>query len=146
MNVEPNFEKFTKEAKQALVYAQEKAKEAKRNYVGTEHILQGVLSQTHSLGGVILANFGLNAENVAMVIKNVSKINPVTGSPQKGWGVLSAKAKKVIEDAVRCAHLYNHNYIGTEHLLFALVSQDETAATIIMEDMRVNPEDIKQHF
>lgn len=137
------FEKFTKEAKQALIIAQEKAKEAKRNYVGTEHMLMGVLSQKQSLGATILAGFGVSLENVDLVIKNVGRVNAPQSSPQDGWGGLSGKAKKVIEEAVRAAHTYNHTYVGTEHLLYALVSQEETAATVILENMKVSPVDIR---
>lgn len=140
---ESNFEKFTKEARQALVVAQEKAKEAKRNYVGTEHVLMGVLSQKQSLGATILSGFGVNLENVDMVIKSVGRVNAPQSSTQNGWGGLSGKAKKVIEEAVRSAHQYNHSYVGTEHLLFALVNQDDTAATVILENMKVNPADVK---
>jgi len=141
-----NFEKFTKEAKQALVIAQDMAKEAKRNYVGTEHMLIGVLSQKQSLGATILAGFGVSMENVDLVIKNVGRVNAPQASPQNGWGGLSGKAKKVIEEAVRSAHIYNHSYIGTEHLLYALVCQDETAATVILENMKVSPADVKDQL
>jgi ATP-dependent Clp protease ATP-binding subunit ClpC len=141
-----NFEKFTKEAKQALVVAQDKAKEAKRNYVGTEHVLIGVLSQKQSLGATILAGFGVSLENVDLVIKNVGRVNAPQSSPQNGWGGLSGKAKKVIEEAVRSAHIYNHSYIGTEHLLYAMVCQEQTAATVILENMKVSPIDIKDQL
>ncbi len=141
-----NFEKFTKEAKQALIVAQEKAKDAKRNYVGTEHVLMGVLSQKQSLGSTILGGFGVSLENVDMVIKSVGRINAPQNSPQGGWGGLSGKAKKIIEEAVRAAHAYNHSYVGTEHLLYALVCQDDTAATVILENMKVNPADIKEQL
>lgn len=141
-----NFDKFTKEAKQALVVAQEKAKEAKRNYVGTEHVLIGVLSQPQSLGANILANFGVSLDNVNLVIKSVGRVNMPQSDQQKGWGGLSGKAKKVIEEAVRSAHVYNHSYVGTEHLLFALVTQEETAATVILENMRVSPKEVKDQL
>ncbi len=143
---ETNFEKFTKEAKQALIIAQDKAKEAKRNYVGTEHVLMGVLSQKQSLGATILAGFGVSLENVDMVIKSVGRVNAPQFSPQQGWGGLSGKAKKVIEEAVRSAHVYNHSYVGTEHLLYALVCQSATAATVILENMKVNPIDVKDQL
>ncbi|MGL5831305.1 MAG: ATP-dependent Clp protease ATP-binding subunit [Candidatus Altimarinota bacterium] len=141
-----NFDKFTKEAKQALVVAQEKAKEAKRNYVGTEHVLIGVLSQPQSLGANILTNFGVSLDNVNLVIKSVGRVNMPQSDQQKGWGGLSGKAKKVIEEAVRSAHVYNHSYVGTEHLLFALVTQEETAATVILENMRVSPKEVKEQL
>ncbi len=144
--VEPNFEKFTKEAKQALIVAQEKAKEAKRNYVGTEHVLIGVLSQKNSLGSMVLANFGISLDNVNLVIKNVGRVSAPQTAPQKGWGGLSGKAKKVIEEAIKSAHMYNHTYIGTEHLLYALMNQEETAATVILENMKISPNDIREQL
>jgi ATP-dependent Clp protease ATP-binding subunit ClpC len=140
------FDKFTKEAKQALVVAQEKAREAKLNYVGTEHILIGILSQQNSLGAAILLNFGVSLENVFLVIKTVGRINQPAANNQKGWGGLSGFAKKVIEGAVVAAHEFNHTYVGTEHLLYALVSQENTAATVILENMKVSPLDLKEQI
>ncbi len=140
------FEKFTKEAKQALVVAQEKAREAHLNYVGTEHILIGILSQSNSLGSSILLNFGVSIDNVYLVLKSVGRINTANPPAQKGWGGLSGFAKKIIEGAVYTAQQFNHNYIGTEHLLFALVSQENTAATVILENMKVNPTDIREQI
>ncbi len=143
---DPRFEKFTKEAKQALIVAQEKAREANLNYVGTEHILIGILSQTNSLGSAILMNFGVSLDNVQLVLKTVGRISQASAAPQKGWGGLSGFAKKVIEGAVLSAHQFNHNFVGTEHLLYALVGQDNTAATVILENMKVNPLDIKEQI
>lgn len=144
---EHHFEKFTKEAKQALIVAQEKAKESKLNYVGTEHLLIGILSQTNSLGAAVLLNFGVSLENVFLVLKTVGRMNMnQPSSPQKGWGGLSGFAKKVIEGAVMSAQQFHHSYVGTEHLLYALVSQDNTAATVILENMKVNPHDIKEQL
>lgn len=141
------FEKFTKEAKQALIVAQEKARESKLNYVGTEHILIGILSQANSLGAAILLNFGVSLENVYLVLKTVGRMNAMTSaSAQKGWGGLSGFAKKVIEGAVMSAHQFHHSYVGTEHLLYALVNQENTAATVILENMKVNPVDIKEQL
>lgn len=140
------FEKFTKEAKQALIVAQEKARDSKLNYVGTEHVLLGILSQESSLGASILTSFGVSLDNVNLVLKTVGRMSPVANGSQKGWGGLSGFAKKVIEDAVRAAHEFNHSYVGTEHLLFALVCQENTAATVILENMKINPQDIKEQL
>lgn len=140
------FDKFTKEAKQALIVAQEKAREAKLNYVGTEHVLIGILTQENSLGASILLNFGVSLENIYLVLKTVGRMNPAPVASQKGWGGLSGFAKKVIEDAVRSAHEFHHSYVGTEHLLYALVCQENTAATVILENMKVSPQDIKEQI
>jgi ATP-dependent Clp protease ATP-binding subunit ClpC len=143
------FEKFTKEAKQALIVAQEVAKKTRTNYVGTEHILIGILSQPNSLGASILMNFGVSLDNVNLVLKTVGR----TSSPSKGRASssssssgLSGFAKKVIEEAVKCASGNNHMFVGTEHLLFALVSQENTAATVILENMKVRPNDVQEEI
>lgn len=141
MNNINNFGKFTKEAKQALVVAQEKAKEVKLSYVGTEHLLIGILSQENSLGASILFNFGVSMDNVNLVLKTVGR----TSVPRKATepGGLSGYAKDVIENAFKIAHEYGHSFVGTEHILHALVSQNNTAATVILENMNVASEDVK---
>lgn len=140
---DPRFEKFTKEAKQALVVAQEKSKEAGLNYVGTEHILIGILSQAHSLGASILMNFGVSLDNVYLVLKTVGRATSGPPNPSAKPGGLSGFAKQVIEDALKCAQEFNHNFVGTEHLLYALCLQENTAATVILENMKINPQTIK---
>jgi len=138
------FEKFTKEAKQALIVAQEKAAEGNLSYVGTEHILLGILSQANSLGASVLRNFGVSADNVEMVLKAVGRTAAAAskGKASEPAG-LSGFAKQVIEDAVKCANKYHHSFIGTEHLLFSLVIQDNTAATVILENMKISPQELK---
>jgi ATP-dependent Clp protease ATP-binding subunit ClpC len=142
------FEKFTKEAKEALVVAQEKAQEAKLSYVGTEHILLGILSQSNSLGATIANNFGVSSSNVEMVLKTVGRSSGsyAKNNSNNDVGGLSGFAKQVIEDAVKCAAEYNHSFVGTEHLLFALVSQENTAATVILENMKIDPAHIRQQL
>ncbi|MBU0981229.1 ATP-dependent Clp protease ATP-binding subunit [Patescibacteria group bacterium] len=142
MSDSDRFNKFTKEAKQALVVAQDVAKKTGTSYVGTEHILIGILSQRNSLGASILQSFGVSLENVNLVLKTVGRTQ-TSQSNGKNPGGLSGFAKKVIEDAVKAAHDNTHMFVGTEHLLFALVLQENTAATVILENMKISPDDIK---
>ena len=144
MNNFNHFSKFTKEAKRALIVAQEKAKGGKLNYVGTEHILIGILAQENSLGASILLNFGVSLENVNLVLKTVGRTNAPASSDEPGG--LSGFAKEVIEEAVKTAHEFGHSFVGTEHLLFSLVAQNNTAATVILENMKVSPMDIKEQI
>lgn len=138
------FEKFTKEAKDALIIAQDKAQEASLSYVGTEHILIGILKQENSLGATILNNFGVVADTVELVLKTVGRTAaPKTTQTKAKPGGLSGFAKQVIEGAIQIAHKFNHSFVGTEHLLYALVSQDNTAATVILENMKISPAQIK---
>ena len=141
------FDKFTKEAKEALVIAQDKAQASKLSYVGTEHILIGILSQSNSLGATILNNFGVSVNNVDLVLKTVGRATSTNSNFKSDEpGGLSGFAKQVIENAVSCAHKYSHSFVGTEHLLYALVSQENTAATVILENMKINPAHIKQQI
>ncbi|MBI95727.1 ATP-dependent Clp protease ATP-binding subunit ClpC [bacterium] len=139
------FEKFTKEAKDALVIAQEKAEESNLNYVGTEHILLGILHQENSLGATILNNFGVSISNVELVLRSVGRSSKTQNDSSKPAG-LYGFAKQVIENAVGCASRYNHNFVGTEHLLFAVVCQDNTAATVILENMKINPKHVQSQI
>jgi ATP-dependent Clp protease ATP-binding subunit ClpC len=138
------FDKFTKEARQALIVAQDYAKDARQTYVGTEHILLGILSQEHSLGASVLINFGVSGQNVEMVLKSVGRTGKADPTAQPGG--LSTFAKTCIEDAMKIAKDYGHSFIGTEHLLHSLVSQENTAATVILENMRINPADVKDQI
>lgn len=141
-----HFNKFTKEAKKALIIAQDKAKEANLSYVGTEHILMGILAQENSLGASILLNFGVSIDNVQLVLKTVGRSSVPKSTQTDSYGGLSGFAKEVIEGAVKTAHEFGHSFVGTEHLLFSLVSQDNTAATVILENMKVSPNDIKDQI
>jgi ATP-dependent Clp protease ATP-binding subunit ClpC len=142
-----HFEKFTKEAKEALIIAQEKSQTANLSYVGTEHILLGILYQENSLGSTILNNFGVSSSNVELVLKTVGRASSSKQATKaKEPGTLSGYAKQVIENALSIASKFNHNFIGTEHLLYAIVSQDNTAATVILENMKINPKHIKSQI
>ncbi|MFA7685514.1 MAG: ATP-dependent Clp protease ATP-binding subunit [Candidatus Gracilibacteria bacterium] len=144
MNEFNHFDKFTKEAKQALIVAQEKAREAKLNYVGTEHLLIGILAQESSLGASVLLNFGVSLDNVNLVLKTVGRSSaPAPANEPAG---LSGFAKDVIEKAVESAKEFGHSFVGTEHLLYSLVSQQNTAATVILENMKVSPADVKEQI
>ncbi|MDD3066660.1 MAG: ATP-dependent Clp protease ATP-binding subunit [Candidatus Gracilibacteria bacterium] len=140
------FEKFTKEAKRALIVAQDQAREAGLSYVGTEHILLGILTQPESLGASVLLGFGVTVENVKLVLKTVGRAKAKKTTDTAEAGSLSGFAKKVIEDSIRTAYHYNHAAVGTEHLLHALVSQENTAATVILENMKIRPADVKRQI
>ncbi len=144
MNDFNQFNRFTKEAKRALIVAQEKARESKLSYVGTEHILIGILSQESSLGASILLNFGVSLENVYLVLKTVGRNSAPSKANEPGG--LSGFAKEIIEDAVKVAAEFGHSFVGTEHLLYSLVSQNNTAATVILENMKVSPNDVREQI
>ena len=137
------FEKFTPNAKQALSIAEEESRKHGLPYIGSEHLLIGLLSNPRSLAFSILTGAGVSLENVRMILNSASNQEPEAKNVQHG---LSSYLTSIIEDAVRIAHKYNHPFIGTEHLLHSLVSQGKCAATVILENMEVEPEDFRKQI
>lgn len=138
------FSKFTPEAKQALIVAQREAAQMKLPFIGTEHILLGILDQTNGLGSVILSNMGINRDSVSQIL------NTRTGHQVPDKDVLknglSELAKQIIENATALAFKYGHNNVGTEHLLLALVGQKQTAAASVLESLNVSPSKIREEI
>jgi ATP-dependent Clp protease ATP-binding subunit ClpA len=123
------FERFTGKARHVVVLSQEEARRLNHNYIGTEHILLGLLGERASVGGEVLAGFGLTLDGAR------AEVEAIIG---RGKGKLSGhipftpRAKKVLELSLREALSLKHNYIGTEHVLLGLIrEQDGVAAQII---------------
>ncbi|MFA6522798.1 MAG: ATP-dependent Clp protease ATP-binding subunit [Candidatus Peribacteraceae bacterium] len=134
------FDRFTPNAKLALQIAEQEAKNMKSPYIGTEHLLLGLLSIPKSLGFSLFTGAGVTQENVRILLKAL-KSNNLEGQHVKHG--LSTFLHTVIEQSVITAHKFRHANVGTEHLLHALVSTGKNAATIILENMQVDPEDLR---
>jgi ATP-dependent Clp protease ATP-binding subunit ClpC len=136
------FDRFTKDAKVALQIAEEEAKKAKLHYIGTEHLLLGILSVPQSLGCSILLGIGLSYENVKIVLKAAGN----KGDTPLSHSQISTYLAKVIEDAVRIAMRFKHDFVGTEHLLHSLALNQKCAAAIVLENMQVNSRELKDQI
>lgn len=137
------FDRFTPNAKQALSVAEEESRKNGLPYIGSEHLLIGLLSNPRSLAFSILTGAGVSLENVRMILNSASNQEPEAKQIQHG---LSSYLTRIIEDSVKVAHEFGHPFVGTEHLLYALVSQGKCAATVILENMHVNPMDFQQQI
>ena len=137
------FDRFTPNAKQTLSVAEEESRKNSLPYIGSEHLLIGLLSNPRALAFSILTGAGVSLENVRMILSSASNQEPEAKQVQHG---LSSYLTKIIEDSVRVAHKFNHPFVGTEHLLYAMVSQGKCAATVILENMHVNPEDFRKQI
>ena len=116
------FERFTERARQVVVLAQEEARILKHNYIGTEHILLGLLREKEGLAARVLESLDITVERVrAQVVRIVGSGEEVTS----GQIPFTPRAKKVLELALREALSLGHNYIGTEHILLGLVRENE---------------------
>ena len=123
------FEKFSERARRVLSLAQEEAQRFNHNYIGTEHILLGLVRETEGVAAKVLAN--LNVE----LVKVRSAVEFIIGKgerPAPGEIGLTPRAKKVIELAVDEARRLNTHYIGTEHLLIGLMREGEGVAAGVL--------------
>src|SRR5690349_20319258 len=134
------FERFTERARQVVVLAQEEARILKHNYIGTEHILLGLLREEEGLAARVLESLDITVERVrAQVVRIVGSGEEVTS----GQIPFTPRAKKVLELALREALSLGHNYIGTEHILLGLVRENEGVAARILLDFAADSEKIR---
>jgi ATP-dependent Clp protease ATP-binding subunit ClpC len=119
--------------------AQEEARLLHHSFIGTEHILLGLLRQEDSIAGEVLTSFGVSLETARQQVQ--SKVGaPVAGSAQADLGSppFTPRAKKVLELALREALQLSHNYIGTEHLLLGIIREGEGVGAQVLIDLRVD--------
>ena len=134
------FERFTERARQVVVLAQDEARALKHNYIGTEHILLGLLREEEGLAARVLESLDITVEEVrAQVARIVGQGDEVT----TGQIPFTPRAKKVLELALREALSLGHNYIGTEHILLGLVRENEGVAARILLDFDADSEKIR---
>ena len=131
------FDKFTERARQVMTYAQEEARGLNHNYLGTEHILLGLMRVEEGVAAKILAGFGAGPERVRAAIEAV--IGRGT-EPPTGELTLTPRAKKTLDLSVDEAKRLNHDYIGTEHLLLGLLREGEGVAAQILATFGATPE------
>ena len=122
------FERFTERARQVVVLAQDEARALKHNYIGTEHLLLGLLREEEGLGARVLDLLGVTLEEVR------GQVEQIVGRGEQaraGQIPFTPRAKKVLEQALREAIGLGHNHIGTEHVLLALAQEEGVAAQIL---------------
>ncbi len=134
------WEPFTERARRSIVLAQEEAQRLGNNYIGTEHILLGIISEGESLAAKVLESLGVN---LAKVRQEVEAIVGRGGQSMQQEMVFTPRAKRVIELAFEEARQLNHNYIGTEHLLLGLIREGEGVAARVLANLGVDPAKVR---
>ncbi len=132
------FEKFSDRARRALTYAQEEANHLHHNYIGTEHILLGLIRENEGIAARALTNLGADSTKVRNAVEFIiGKGEKVATEGEIG---LAPRSKKAIELAVDEARQLNHTYIGTEHLLLGLLREGEGIAAGVLESLGITLE------
>ena len=135
------FEKFTERARRVLTLAQEEAQRFNHNYIGTEHILLGLVREGDGVAAKVLSNLGVELEKVRSAVEFIIGRGERTFRGEIG---LTPRAKRVIELAVDEARRLGHNYIGTEHLLLGLLREGEGVAAGVLESLGVSLEKVRE--
>ena len=134
------FDKFTERARRVLTLAQEEAQRFNHGYIGTEHLLLGLVREGEGVAAKVLANMGIELNKVRSAVEFIIGRGDRMVAGDIG---LTPRAKKVIELAVDEARRLNHHYIGTEHLLLGLVREGEGIAAGVLESLGVSLEKVR---
>jgi len=140
MSDRDRFDKFTERARRVLSLAQEEAQRFQHNYIGTEHLLLGLVRESEGVAAKVLSNLGVELYRVRNAVEFIIGRGDRIVLGEIG---LTPRAKKVIELAVDEARRLNHHYIGTEHLLLGLVREGEGIAAGVLESLGVNLEKVR---
>jgi len=134
-------ERFTQRARRVLSLAQEEAERLQHSYIGTEHLLLGLMREEGGVAGRVLRDLGVEPRKVEELVERIAR--PGQRQPNTRLD-LSPGTKKVLELAVEEARRMGHHYIGTEHLLLGLVRQEEGVAIDVLKKLGVKPDDVRK--
>ena len=134
-----SMERFTQRARHVLALAHQEAEQARQGFIGTEHLLLGLLEEDGGVAGRVLRELGLETERVREMIQRIGNI----GSYETGRIELAPDTQQVLEFAIDEAHKMGHHYIGTEHLLLGLV-RSEGAAMEVLKKLGVTPDQVRR--
>jgi len=135
------FERFTERARQVVVLAQDESRELGHGYIGTEHILLGLLREEEGVGARALQSLGISLGEVR---GQVSRIVGIGDEPATGQIPFTPRAKKVLELALRESQALGHNHIGTEHVLLGLARENSGVGARILLDLGVDDDAIRK--
>jgi ATP-dependent Clp protease ATP-binding subunit ClpA len=134
------FERFTERARHSVVLAQDEARALKHNYIGTEHLLLGLLREEDGIAARALTALDVTLEDTR---KQVARVVGEGDDVTPGQIPFTPRSKKVLELALREALALGHNYIGTEHVLLGLMRENEGVAAHILRDFGADADAVR---
>jgi ATP-dependent Clp protease ATP-binding subunit ClpC len=135
------FERFTEKARRVVVYAQEEARMLNQNYIGTEHLLLGLIREQDGIAAKALESLEISLEDVHQQVEDL--IGRGSYVPSSGHIPFTPRAKKVLELSLREALQLGHNYIGTEHVLLGLIREGEGVAAQVLLNLGADLEKVR---
>ena len=135
------FEKFTDRARRVVVLAQEEARLLNHDYIGTEHLLLGLIHEGEGVAARALESLGISLEDVR---RNVEELVPRGQHELSGHIPFTPRAKKVLELSLRESQQLGHDYIGTEHILLGLIREGEGVAAQVLVNLGADLNRVRQ--
>ena len=136
------FERFTDRARKVMALANQEAQRFNHDYIGTEHILLGLVKEGSGVGANVLKNLGVDLRRVRLQVEKLVKSGPEMVT--MGKLPQTPRAKRVIEYAIEEARALNHNYVGTEHLLLGLLREQDGVAAQVLTNLGLKLEDVRE--
>jgi ATP-dependent Clp protease ATP-binding subunit ClpC len=136
------FERFTDRARKVMALANQEAQRFNHEYIGTEHILLGLVKEGSGVGANVLKNLGVDLRKVRLEVERLVKSGPEMVT--MGKLPQTPRAKRVIEYAIEEARNLNHNYVGTEHLLLGLLREQDGVAAQVLMNLGLRLEDVRE--
>lgn len=138
----PMFERFTDRARKVMALANQEAQRFNHEYIGTEHILLGLVKEGSGVGANVLKNLDVDLRKVRLEVEKLVKSGP--DMVTMGKLPQTPRAKKVIEYAIEEARNLNHNYVGTEHLLLGLLREHEGVAAQVLMNLGLKLDEVRE--
>jgi four helix bundle protein len=135
------FERFTDRARKVMALANQEAQRLNHEYIGTEHVLLGLVKEGSGVGATVLKNLDVDIKRLRQEVEKLVKSGP--GMVIMGKLPQTPHAKRVIEYAIEEARALDHNYVGTEHLLLGLLRQEEGIAAQVLANLGLKVEDVR---
>src|SRR5438552_4528251 len=138
------YERFTDRARKVMQLANQEAQRFNHEYIGTEHILLGLVKEGSGVAANVLKNLDIDLRKIRLEVEKIGQHGP--GGEQVVMGRLphTPRAKKVIEYSIEEARNLNHNYVGTEHVLLGLLREQEGVAAQVLMNLGLKLEDVRE--
>ena len=135
-------DRFTQRVRKVLFLARDEAGRLQHDYIGTEHLLLGIIREGEGVAANVLRRMNIDFERIQKAVED--SVNAPMGPVSIGEIPFTPRAKKVLELSIDEARLHNHNYVGTEHLLLALIREGEGVAARVLSDLGADHEVVKR--